>query len=54
MIVQFMGGYLLDEAGDKWWSHELLMMRELQLAIANAEIDALRSELKDLRNKLGL
>lgn len=55
MKVTFRGGYVEDEAGDRWWSEELLVRTERQRDASREEIERLDASLlkiKQERNRL--
>ena len=55
MKVTFRGGYVEDDAGDRWWSEELLARAERQRDASREEIarlDAAIERLKRQRDKL--
>lgn len=48
----FRGGYIEDEAGDRWWSQELLAKVEQERDEARAEVAELRRKLASTQAEL--
>lgn len=51
MKVAFRGGYVEDEAGDRWWSEELLVRTERQRDASREEIERLDASLLKIKQE---
>lgn len=51
MKVTFRGGYVEDEAGDRWWSEELLGRAERQRDASREEVERLNASLLKIKQE---